>query len=225
MWRAYQSSVCCAQNNDRSNTAYCMLNDIMCRHERGEGFLLEETLQCGCGHGTCPTLLLSNGPYFENKTSKDQCIVCNASPSGANHLNNCTSNHFSIYRNTFPTITIFNRRSTQSNLNIKSSWTPMILELWIPRFHKTRIWFIYSTTRPTNKQTNTFWLLDTCLQWCSVFQKCLLYSKLSFERHWDSSCYHRSTFCCYFFLSLCCIVLLEVVITDNLSCLSVPYLI
>ena len=77
------------------------------------GFLLEETLQCGCGHWTCPTLLLSNGPYFENKTGKDQCITCNCFSASAKSVS---------------------------------------------------------------------------LLWCSVFQKCLLYSKLSLERH-DNSFY------------------------------------
>ena len=73
-----------------------------------------------------------------------------------NHLNNCTNNHPSIHRNTIRTITTSNRRSTQSSSNIKSSWTKMILNLWILRFHKLRVWFIYSTTRkPTNKYIPT----------------------------------------------------------------------
>jgi hypothetical protein len=59
----------------------------MFRHERREGFLLEETLQCGCGHWTYPTLPLSNGPYFENKKKKNPArinVLCvTASPSCA----------------------------------------------------------------------------------------------------------------------------------------------
>jgi len=39
-----------------------------------------------------------------------------------------------------------------SNDNIKNSWTPMILKLWILRLNKTRIWLTNSTTRRLTNQ-------------------------------------------------------------------------
>jgi len=36
------------------------------------------------------------------------------------HMNNCTSNHSGIYRNTISTIIIFNRRNPQSSTTLKA---------------------------------------------------------------------------------------------------------
>jgi hypothetical protein len=60
---------------------------------------------------------------------------------------------------------------------------------------------------------------STFSQWCNVFQKRLLYSKLSLERQ-DNSCYHGSLLLLSFLVViLYCI--LEFVITDHLSFLFV----
>jgi len=64
-----------------------------------------------------------------------------------NYLDNCTRSHLSIYCNPIPTPIILNRRNPQPSNNAKKSRTPMVLKLWILRLYKTRIWFIYSTTR------------------------------------------------------------------------------
>jgi len=64
-----------------------------------------------------------------------------------NHLNNCTSIHSRMYRNTISTIIILNGRNPQNSINTKSGWTPMILKLWILRFH-TKLEFV---CRPQSK--------------------------------------------------------------------------
>jgi hypothetical protein len=81
-----------------------------------------------------------------------------------NHLNNCTSSHSSIHRNTITTIIISNRRDPQSSINPKSNWTPMILKLWIFRLYKTWFWLIHSRTRwSTNRYVpNTRYRQPSC---------------------------------------------------------------
>nr|YP_009192630.1 cytochrome c oxidase subunit II [Coptotermes testaceus]ALP29887.1 cytochrome c oxidase subunit II [Coptotermes testaceus] len=75
-----------------------------------------------------------------------------SSTNNWNHMNHCTCNHPCIHRHTIPTTSLPNSRSPQPSINAKSSWTPMMLKMWMLSLHKASVRLMYNPASSTTSK-------------------------------------------------------------------------